>query len=153
MPPEVVIRALAPRDAARVQAFVRALSPDSRHERYFSAIGELAPAQLERTVRPLGADVSFAALEGERVVAIAECSHGELALIVADAWRGCGLGRSLVERLLEHAARHALPALHGVVRKGNRAMLRLGRSLGFRVVQTADPELVRMELELALASA
>jgi acetyltransferase len=153
MPPELVIRTLASRDAARVQAFVRALSPDSRRERYFSAIAELAPAQLERTVCPHGGDASFAAFAGERVVGIAECSRGEFALIVAEAWRGCGLGGSLMERLLEHAARHALPAVHGVVRKDNRAMLRLGRSLGFRVEETADPELVRMELELALASA
>jgi len=146
MPPEIVIRALAPGDAARVQAFVRALSPESRRARYFSAIAELAPAQLARTVRVLGTDTSFAAFDGERVIGIAECTRGEVALIVADAWQGCGLGRSLMERLLEHAARHALPAVYGVVRKGNRAMLRLGRSLGFRVRETADPELVRMEL-------
>jgi acetyltransferase len=151
MPRELVIRPLAPHDAVRVQAFVRALSPQSRRERYFSAIQELTPAQLERTLRPRAPDVSLGAFDGERLAGIAECSAGEFAVVVADAWQARGLGRTLMERLLEHARGGKLPALHGIVRKGNRAMLCLGRSLGFRAMRDPDPELVQMTLELAPA--
>jgi acetyltransferase len=150
MPPELVIRALGPQDAARLQAFVRALSPQTRRERYFSAIQELTPRELERMTRPVAAaDMVLAAFDGEGVVGVAECSGGEFALVVADAWQGSGLGRSLMERLLEQARKRKLPALHGIVRKGNRAMLRLARSLGFRAARASDPDLVQMELELA----
>jgi acetyltransferase len=151
MPPELVIRPLAPQDAARVQAFVRGLSAQSRRERYFSAIQELSATQLERILRPIAPDFTLGACEGERVVGIAECSAGEFALVVADAWQARGLGRKLMERVLEHARGRKVPVLHGIVRRGNRAMLRLGRSMGFRAARDADPELVQMDLELAPA--
>ena len=48
---DLVFRRLTQQDGARVQAFVRGLSPRSRHERYFSAIAELPPRELERTTR------------------------------------------------------------------------------------------------------
>jgi acetyltransferase len=150
MPPELVIRPLAPQDAGRVQEFVRALSPRSRRERYFSPIRELTPRQLERTMRPQEAgDLSLAAFDGAALVALAECARGEVAVVVADAWQGAGVGRELMQRLLEHARRTSLPMLHGLVRGGNRAMLRLAASLGFRAARDADPDLVQVELELA----
>jgi acetyltransferase len=151
VPPELVIRALAPCDAPRVQAFVRGLSPDTRRERYFSAIQELGPAQLERMVRPLAPDVSLAAFMGERIVGIAECSREEFAIVVGDAWQGCGVGYSLMERVLAFSRKNGVAGLRGIVRKGNRAMLRLARTFGFRAARDADPELVRMELELVPA--
>jgi acetyltransferase len=143
------IRALEPHDAARVQDFVRSLTPRSRRERYFSAIRELPPRDLERTLGPAPGDLSLAAVEGDAVIAIAECARGEFAIVVADAWQGCGLGRKLVERLLEEARRRRLPALHGLVRRGNRAMLRLAASFGFRIGRDPDPELLQVELFLA----
>ena len=150
MRPELVFRPLAPHDAARLQQFVRALSPRSRRERYFSAIRELPPRELERTLRaPGGHDVSIAAFDGDALVALAECAQGEFALVVADAWQGSGLGRSLMQRLLAHARRARLPTLHGVVRGGNRAMLRLAASFGFRAAPDPDPDLLRVELGLA----
>jgi acetyltransferase len=148
---EPFIRPLEPHDAARVQAFVRALSPQSRRERYFSAIRELAPRQLERTLSPAPGDLSLAAFDGDTMVALAECAGGEFAVVVADAWQARGLGRRLMARVVNEARRQSLPALHGLVRKGNRAMLHLARSLGFRAARDPDPELVQMELALAPA--
>jgi acetyltransferase len=152
MRPELLIRPLAPQDAEKVQDFVRRLSPRSRRERYFSAIRELTPRELERTTRASDPrDVSFAAFEGDALVALAECAGGELAVVVADAWQGAGLGRELMQRLVEHARRVRLPLLHGLVRDGNRAMLRLAASCGFRAARDADPDLVHVELALAHA--
>ena len=150
MRPDLLFRPLAPHDAERVQRFVTGLSPRSRRERYFSAIRELTPRQLERTLHLASTnDASLAAFDGDALVALAECVQGEFALVVADAWQGSGLGRELMGRLLAHARRVRLPALHGVVRIGNRAMLRLAASFGFRAARDADPDLVRMELGLA----
>ena len=152
MRPDVLIRTLGPQDAARVQDFVRSLSPRSRRERYFSPIRELTPRQLERTMRGLDPrDVSLAAFEGAALIGLAECARGEIAVVVADAWQGAGLGRELMRRLLEHARRTSLPVLHGLVRNGNRTMLRLAASFGFRAARDADPELVHVELALAHA--
>jgi acetyltransferase len=152
MRPDLVIRRLTQHDGARVQAFVRGLSPRSRRERYFSAISELVPRELERTTRrPDPRDASLAAFDGEALIALAECAGGEIALVVADAVQGSGLGRELMQRLLDHARGAKLTVLHGLVREGNRAMLRLAASFGFRPGPSGDPDLVRVELALARA--
>jgi len=149
MPPDLVIRELTGRDATLVQEFVRRLSPRSRRERYFSAIRELPPRDLERTTRPSDpGDARLAAFAGGALVALAECAGGEIALVVADALQGFGLGRELMGRLLDHARGARLPRLHGLVRDGNRAMLRLASSFGFRPGPSGDPALVRVELPL-----
>jgi acetyltransferase len=152
VPPDVVIRKLTDRDATLVQEFVRGLSPRSRHERYFSAISELPPRELERTTQPSSpSDASLAAFDGGDLVALAECAGGEIALVVTDALQGLGLGHELMQRLLDHAQRARLPGLHGLVRVGNRAMLHLAVSFGFRPRPSGDPDLVRLELALAHA--
>ena len=46
----VRVRPLAAADAAEVQAFVRRLSPESRRERFFSAVSELSPVSLQRVL-------------------------------------------------------------------------------------------------------
>jgi acetyltransferase len=152
MPRELVFRRLTHQDGALVQAFVRGLSPRSRRERYFYAIAELPPRELERTTqRSDPRDASLAAFDGDALVALAECAGGEIALVVADPLQGFGLGRELMRRLLDHARGARLPVLHGLVRAGNRAMLRLAASFGFRPGPSGDPDLVRVELALAHA--
>jgi acetyltransferase len=152
VPPEILIRKVTAQDASLVQQFVRGLSPRSRRERYFSAISELPPRELERTTRPSNpGDASLAAFDGRGLVALAECAGGEIALVVTDALQGLGLGHELMQRLLEHARRARLPGLHGLVRVGNRAMLHLATSVGFRPGPSGDPDLVRLELALPYA--
>ena len=152
MPPDLAIRPLSPKDAARVQQFVRALSTRTRAERSFSPIRELTPAQLARLTLPRGAhDLSLGAFSDGRLLAVAECVEGEFAVVVADDWQGSGLGQALMERLVVHAEGRGLPSLYGLVRAGNRAMLRLARRLGFDIARDEDPALLRVQRGLAHA--
>ncbi len=149
MPPDIRVRALKPADAARVQDFVRGLSAHTRRERYFAPIRELSARQLERVTRPgRAADVALAAFAGDELVALAECSNGEFAIVVADAWQGLGLGEGLLVGVLGHAREQRLLSLHGLVRAGNRAMLRLAGRLGFRAARDEDPEFMRVAIGL-----
>jgi acetyltransferase len=146
------IRPLQAADAERVQEFVRRLSPQSRRDRYFSAVRELTPRQLERTTQPADPrNLSLGAFQGEALIGVAEFAYGEFGVVVADAWQGAGLGRELMQRLVAHALGQRSPTLHGLVRAGNRTMLHLAASLGFRAARDADPDLVRVELPLAHA--
>jgi acetyltransferase len=152
MPPDLRIRPLHAADAERVQDFVRRLSPQSRRERYFSAIRELTPRQLERTTQPHDPrDLSLGAFHADALIGVAEYAAGEFGVAVADEWQGSGLGRELLRRLVAHAEHQSAPALHGLVNAGNRAMLRLAASFGFRSARDADPDLVRVELPLSHA--
>lgn len=139
-----------------MQAFIDGLSAEARLDRYFYPVRELARRELEALLLPRGApDLSVGVFERHRLIAIAQCAGAdgaaEFGLVVADDWQGRGLGRELLERLLAHARRQRLASLHGLVRAGNRAMLRLAASLGFRVAPDEDPALLRVEHPLAHA--
>src|SRR2546429_9910663 len=68
-----------------------------------------------------------------RYVVDAVKSSAEVALVLADAWQGQGLGRRLLETLLGHAASAGIREALGTVLATNVAMLRLLRSMGFTV--------------------
>lgn len=73
--------------------------------------------------------------------ALAPASHracysgvAEVSLYVAEAWRGRGLGRRLLEALVESSERHGVWTLYGSSFPENTASLRLQAACGFRVV-------------------
>jgi acetyltransferase len=145
----MLVRPLRAGDTERVQQFVRRLSARSRLERFFAPLAELSPKQLERITS--GSGLSLAALDEQgSIVALAEYACGdpgraEIALVVADAWQGRGLGGRLLAVLLEHARQAGLSRLEGVTRTGNDAMRGLATKLGFGLRRDADPRLVRLE--------
>ena len=153
-----LVRPVRASDAPLVQQFVRELSPQSRRNRFFGAVRELAPAQLERMTRFDGTSgLGLAALadDARRIVAIAQqvvCDppYAELAVVVADDWQRQGLGERLVAALLAHAARTGIAAMHGSVMAANGPMLALASKLGFAFEADADPDLVRIEKPLRL---
>ena len=151
--PPVLLRVVLPEDAGRVQSFVRALSPQSRHSRFLSGLSELQPYMLRRLTQPVPPnEFGLLALVGgpgaRRVVGMAhsafeEESRVELAVVVADAWQRRGLGTRLVQVLAQRAS--GIEALRGIGLAGNRAMLALAQRLGFRVLGTPEPGLVQVE--------
>jgi len=151
-----LVRPVRTADAPLVQAFVRALSPQSRRNRFFGPVRELSPAQLERMTRfddATGLGLVALAGDARRIVGIAQhavCDppYAELAVVVADDWQRQGLGERLVAALLAQAARAGIAAVHGSVMAANGPMLALASKLGFAFDEDADPALVRIEKSL-----
>ena len=83
------------------------------------------------------ATVAFAGSETPvgvgRYARIAEESTAEIAVTIADAWQGCGLGRLLLERVIDAARRNEVRRLTGDVLAANARMLALARRFGFRI--------------------
>jgi GNAT superfamily N-acetyltransferase len=91
---------------------------------------------------------------GSAYVVDAVKSSAEVALVLADAWQGPGLGRRLLETLLERAASAGIPEARGTVLATNVAMLRLVRSMGFAVSpEPGDATVRRISRQLATVSA
>lgn len=143
----VVIRPILPQDAGLTQALVKGLSGHSRYLRFFTQLRELPAACLERFTqldyRRNMAVVAETVVDGT-VAIVAEaryaCAEGaradeppELALLVADAWQGRGLGQRLLLALLAHARRWSLPSLVGEVLSTNEPMLKVFRRAGFKL--------------------
>ena len=102
----LTIRALQPEHADLEVRFGLALSPQSRYERFLGGGVKLTPELLARLVNvdfsrdaALIATVAFA--ESETPVGVARYALtddddiAEIAVTIADAWQGCGLGRLL----------------------------------------------------------
>jgi acetyltransferase len=135
-------------DGELEEAFVRGLSLESRHQRMLSGgvkvTREWIDSMTHIDYRRHMAFAVTAVRDGiEQFVAVARYvvdaagRSAEVALVLADAWQGQGLGRRLLARLLEHAQTAGMDEVVGVVLATNVAMLRLARFMGFAV--TAEP--------------
>ena len=81
---------------------------------------------------------------------VLEDGETHLAIAVADAWQGVGLGRALMQRLLRHAARRGIQRLVADMLPGNTAMARLALACGGRLAASPlEPGLNRAHFEIA----
>jgi acetyltransferase len=160
---EITIRPIQPEDAGIEQDFVQQLSPETRRRRFLAAVRELTPRALERFTRPeypqeqaLIATIIEAGVEKEIGVARYAAEPGgvnaEFAIVIADEWQGKGLGRRMMQELLEAATAAGMCQLEGLVLRDNRHMLQMVQDLGFRIEN--DPEdsglaYVRIKLPVA----
>jgi acetyltransferase len=157
---DVTVRPACPQDAERLQAYVRGLSPSSRYDRFLGPVNELSPAELGRVVhmdRCRLTLIAEARVEGARVV-VGEARYAvaldrlscEIAVSVADAWRGKGLGARLLEDLECRARGLGVQTLVGEVLRSNAPMQRLARRAGFGTAGVpADARLVRIVKDIS----
>jgi GNAT superfamily N-acetyltransferase len=161
----VTLRPIGPCDAGVLQAYVRALSPAARYNRFFGALNELPPAELDRVLH-LDRKYELALLVETRVdgapIVIGEARYAlasdrleaELALSVADDWRGKGLGTLLLADI--ECRTRTLGAWHlgADVLRSNEPMKALARKVGFLMADVPrDAKLVRIVKNLALSQA
>jgi GNAT superfamily N-acetyltransferase len=161
----VTLRAVHPTDRSRLATYLQGLSVQSRRNRLFGAVSELSQTLLERMLHLDGPNGSMllafadASTQGSIVAeAMQLCAgaegRGEIALSVADAWQGRGLGTRLL-RALECRARLAgVRYLFGDVLRTNVAMKHLARKEGFSVRSPfTDALLIEIVKDLSLTKA
>jgi GNAT superfamily N-acetyltransferase len=114
----VTLRPVGPRDGSVLQAHVRALSQESRYNRFLGALHELPPAELDRLTH-LDQEYELALLAEARVggapLVVAEARYAfsrdrrecEFALSVGDRLHGKGIGTLLVAELESRAGASA----------------------------------------------
>ena len=149
------VRLVRAADAETIQEFVRRLSGTSRRLRFLSPIRELTPAMLAHLTQSAERGRVFLAEahDGETscMVALAQYAPGdddgtcELALVVADAWQGMGLGRVLMEMLIESARGARFVRAVADVLHDNEGMLALGSACDFSVARSPyDATMLRL---------
>jgi acetyltransferase len=155
----VILRSLGDGDERRLQDLLDHMSlADIRH-RFFVPIRELGPALSRHLSHPdPERELALAAHlpEEEAILGVARLAadetrrRAEFALAVRTDWKGHGLGRLLLRRLLEGAAARDLAELWGDVQRDNDAMLGLCRKLGFAIAEhPAEGDLLRVTKRLA----
>jgi acetyltransferase len=166
---EYTVRPIHPDDATMLQEFMRSLSPESRYFRFVSSMQELPASLLARFTlidydremalvavsreRSIGADGE--ASEQTRIVGVSryitnpDRSSCEFSLVVADDFKGKGLGSRLMLSIMEFAREKGLTEIEGLVLANNPTMLKLMKSLGFQIkafAEDADFKLVSQSL-------
>jgi GNAT superfamily N-acetyltransferase len=138
----VLIRPIRPDDIARHDAFIRELSPYSKHLLFLGGIATLSENALRRMCDPDHAhDMAYVAIAaaGEQEQQIGVCRYAsadpangaEISVAVADAWQHKGLGTLLLEHLIDYARAHGIRRLFSMDTASNERMRNLARHLGF----------------------
>jgi GNAT superfamily N-acetyltransferase len=137
---EVWLRPLAASDAPALMALCGRLSPTTLRRRFMQLVPRCDPAMAERLAAVDQVQrVAIAAVPqpsaDDTIVAVGRfhgdgSDHAEFALLVQDDYQHSGLGRVLLNQLLEAARARGLHVLDAVVQYDNQPMLRLLRSSG-----------------------
>lgn len=144
----VLIQPLSEKDREREYAFIKRLSPESRHMRFLSQISEPGTALLDQLMDTDNKQrTAYIALEHEngqlveigisRYAATAE-HECEIAVTVADEWTHLGLGTALMEHLINSARQNGFRQMYSVDAASNTPMRDLAKALGFETHNDPD---------------
>ena len=132
----VEVRPVEPDDRATLADGFRRLSPESRYRRFFAPLPELSERQLTYLTRVDHHDhealvaIDPDTRDGVGVARFVRTGDAvaEPAIVVADEWRGRGLGGRLLDALADRAREEGIARFEAPVLAGNReAMAVLGR--------------------------
>jgi len=156
----VTVRPLRTDDESGLARFFAELSLESRVFRFFAAI-----ANAESIARTM-VNVDYTSrygivavggvdglIVGHAMYAETQPGKAELALAIADAYQGKGLGTILLGQLAEAAASAGLQVLEAIVKPENHRMLEMLRESGFPVAAHSEPGEVHAEIPTVLTPA
>lgn len=156
----VTVRPIRPEDAVKEASFVRNLSDNARHFRFMVGLRELPREMLIRfTQIDYDRELALVALverEGqEDYIGVARYATtaprvANVAIVVADAWQGRGIGRRLFGLLIETARARGFELLEGEILAENEGARALVKGHGFTLRRDPESaELLLIEKRLA----
>jgi acetyltransferase len=168
----LLIRPIRPNDDAALGELITSLDTDDARMRFFGTMRGLPASQLARftqidydremalvaieriTKGNNGNDVTAASprLLGEvRVVADPDNHAADFAIVVRSGLKGKGLGRLLLQNIIDYARQRGITELRGETFAENLRMQRLAEHLGFTLNSGSDPGTVNLRLALQAA--
>jgi GNAT superfamily N-acetyltransferase len=144
----ILVRPLEAKDRDREFAFIKNLSPQSRHFRFLATINEPGQPMLDQLMdldyHKRMAYVGLIMDQGQlteigvaRYAALADTSQCESAVVVADEWQHKGLATLLMKHLINTARHNGFTEMFSIDSATNSGMHRLANKLGF--VGRQDP--------------
>lgn len=155
-----VIRPIAPADIGLYEDFFAHVTPEDMRMRFLSSRRHFSEAALKRLTQiDYEREIAFVALEAEtgklagvsRLAADPDHVSAEYGVLVRSDLQGHGLGRALLDLLIEYGRADGLQQIVGYVLAENRKMLAMCRELGFTSKRDPDDASI-MLVTLDLAS-
>ena len=156
----LLLRPVRPEDGAAHLRFFDALTPDDVRYRMFVRVRELQPSQLARFTQidydremafiatRLGADGLPETLGVGRVVADPDNVSAEFAVTVRSDLKGMGLGRILMQKLIDYCRSRGTREIVGEALPQNNRIIGLVKKLGFTVEPTGEEGVRKFKLVL-----
>jgi len=160
---DVLLRPIRPEDEAIESEFINGLSDEASRYRFFSIVRNLPHSDLVRFCNidydremAIVATITEGGRRREigvgRIISEPDKRRGEFAVVIADQYQAKGLGRKLVDMLIDIAEERRLESIYGVVLKDNAPMLTLCKEMGFSLKPTQDYTEVELALRLEASS-
>ena len=135
------LRSIESRDRAGLTRFYADLSPDSRAARFHGAAPTIPEATAtffcgpdhehrEGIVAETFDATGFPVIIGHVCIEPIDDDVAEMAIAVADAWQGRGVGRAMLDRSIAWAQMHGIARFVASMQCGNGAVIALLRSMG-----------------------
>ncbi|HVD46274.1 MAG TPA: GNAT family N-acetyltransferase [Candidatus Limnocylindria bacterium] len=155
----LAVRPIRPDDEGDLARFFTDLSMESRVFRFFAAISnadalakQLVDVDYTTRYGILAVAGAERRLVGHAMYVATEPRKAELALAVADAYQGRGLGTILLGQLGEAAAAAGIEVMEAIVKPENHHMLKLLRESGFPMSVRSEPGEIHAELPTAISA-
>ncbi len=158
----LTLRPIRPEDEAQHRRFLQQLAPEDVRMRVFYSRQTIAPSELARLTqidyeREMAFIATAADEQGQdqtlgvaRAVADPDNLGAEFGIVVRSDLKGGGLGRLLMDTLIDYQRGRGTLSLHGTVLAENTRMLELARDLGFHVDpdgSTAETVMLQLPLQ------
>lgn len=152
------VRAVRPADEPALIRLLQKLDAEEVRMRFFAYIRHFSHSMGARMTQiDYDREMSLVLVpedgDPDEVMAIAtlvadpDGRHAEFGLLVHHDHAQCGLGRALLQRLLDHAWQRGIGQVYGVVLSENTPMLKAAQKLGFhRRAEPEEPGCVRVEI-------
>ncbi len=157
---ELLLRPIRPEDAPALKETYARLTPEDRRMRFLGSAAELTDSLAKwMTQIDYMREMALVAVDPKsetpeilgvvRVVADADLRSAEYAVTVRSDLQGQGLGRILMERILDFAKAQGVGEVWGDVLAENRGMLGLVKKLGFTVKpEVGNPGIMDVRITL-----
>jgi acetyltransferase len=157
---QLLLRPIRPEDETTLNDLLCSLEAEDSRMRFFGTMRKLPRSQLARfTQIDYDREMSLVAIEcgsdgvehslGEvRAVADPDNFVAEFAIVVRSELKGKGLGRLLLESMIDYLRKRGTAELRGETMTGNLRMIHLAQDLAFEVKAGADISTVDLRLPL-----
>jgi acetyltransferase len=148
---KLMLRHIAPADAAREQAFVHGLSAQSSYLRFHGTLKDLSKKDLKKFTETdsrneVALIVLHSGAKGEEEIGVAryvidpDRANCEFAIVVADEWQRRGIGTRLMNALISHLQASGVKQISGSVIKSNSTMRKFMKQMGFAETNIPDDQ-------------
>ncbi|HEX4503624.1 MAG TPA: protein lysine acetyltransferase [Scandinavium sp.] len=155
-----LFRPILPEDEPLLQQFISQVTKEDLYYRYFSEINEFTHDDLANMTQiDYDREMAFVAVHttasGTEILGVTRAISdpdnidAEFAVLVRSDLKGLGLGRRLLEKLINYTREHGLERLNGITMPNNQGMIALARKLGFEVDIQLEDGIVGLTLKLA----